>query len=116
MTVGTLTGGPLLPAIPEMWLAASACLILLCDVYFRADHRRGLTATLTMVALTVGVALTSQYGLSMQRILLFNGLYVDDPLAGFRQREIATRAARILIVFKRFQVDLRTANHSEKQG
>ena len=83
MTVGTLTGGPLLPAIPEMWLAASACLILLCDVYFRADHRRGLTATLTMVALTVGVALTSQYGLSMQRILLFNGLYVDDPLAGF---------------------------------
>jgi NADH-quinone oxidoreductase subunit N len=82
MTVGTLTGGPFLPAIPEIWLAGSACVILLCDVYFGAG-RRGLTATLTMVALTVGVALTSQYGLSMQRILLFHDLYVDDPLAGF---------------------------------
>ena len=82
MTVGTLTGGPFLPAIPEIWLAGSACVILLCDVYFGAG-RRGLTATLTMVALAVGVALTSQYGLSMQRILLFHDLYVDDPLAGF---------------------------------
>jgi NADH-quinone oxidoreductase subunit N len=82
MTAATLTGGPFLPAIPEIWLAGSACVILLCDVYFGAG-RRGLTATLTMVALTVGVALTSQYGLSMQRILLFHNLYVDDPLAGF---------------------------------
>jgi NADH-quinone oxidoreductase subunit N len=87
MTSGTLTGGmlaagPLLPAIPEIWLAGSACLILLCDVYFGAG-RRGVTATLTMLALTVGVALTSQYGISMQRILLFNELYVDDALAGF---------------------------------
>jgi NADH-quinone oxidoreductase subunit N len=82
MTAATLTGGPFLPAIPEIWLVGSACVILLCDVYFGAG-RRGLTATLTMVALTIGVALTSQYGLSMQRILLFHNLYVDDPLAGF---------------------------------
>jgi NADH-quinone oxidoreductase subunit N len=82
MTGGTPTGGPFLLAIPEIWLAGSACVILLCDVYFGAG-RRGLTATLTMVALTVGVALTSQYGLSMQRVLLFHDLYVNDPLAGF---------------------------------
>src|ERR1700686_3908116 len=81
MTSG-LTSGPLLLAIPEIWLASSACLILLCDVYFGAS-RRGLSATLTMLALTVGVALTGQYGLSMQRILLFNGMYVVDALAGF---------------------------------
>jgi NADH-quinone oxidoreductase subunit N len=77
-----MNSGPLSLAIPEISLAASACLILLIDVYFGAG-RRGLTATLTMVALTVGVALTSQYGLTTQRFLLFNGLYVADPLAGF---------------------------------
>ena len=82
MMPAALSGGPLALAIPEISLAISACLILLCDVYFGAG-RRGLTATLTMLALTIGVALTSQYGLSPQRVLLFNGLYVADPLAGF---------------------------------
>ena len=80
--MGGLTAGALSPAIPEISLAISACLILLCDVYFGAG-RRGLTATLTMVALTIGVALTSQYGISLERTLLFRGLYVADPLAGF---------------------------------
>jgi len=69
-------------AIPEISLAVAACLILLFDVYFGAG-RRGLTATLTMVALTIGVALTSQYGITSDRIVLFNGLYVVDPVAGF---------------------------------
>lgn len=82
MMPGALPSGPLALAIPEMWLAGSACLILLCDVYF-GSTRRSLTATLTMLALTIGVALTGQYGLSTQRFLLFNGLYVADPLAGF---------------------------------
>ena len=77
-----LPAGELTLAIPEISLAVSACLILLCDVYFSAG-RRGLTLTLTMLALTVGVALTSQYGLTTQRVLLFNGLYVADPVAGF---------------------------------
>jgi NADH-quinone oxidoreductase subunit N len=72
----------MLLAIPEISLAISACLILLYDVYFGAG-RRGLTATLTMLALTIGVALTSRYGLSVHRVLLFDGLYVADPLSGF---------------------------------
>jgi len=72
----------MLLAIPEISLAISACLILLCDVYFGAG-RRGLSATLTMLALTIGVALTSRYGLSVHRVLLFDGLYVADPLSGF---------------------------------
>jgi len=82
MMPGALPSGPLALAIPEMWLASSACLILLCDVYF-GSTRRSLTATLTMLALTIGVGLTGQYGLTTQRFLLFNGLYVADSLAGF---------------------------------
>jgi NADH-quinone oxidoreductase subunit N len=82
LAAGAWSAGSLSLAIPEIALAVSACLILLCDVYFGAG-RRGLTATLTMLALTIGVALTSRYGLSLHRALLFNGLYVADPLSGF---------------------------------
>jgi len=81
----TMTAMPLSTmtlAVPEIWLAFSACVILLIDVYLGAN-RRWLTAFLTMLALTVGVVLTSQFGISMQRELLFDGLYVTDPLAGF---------------------------------
>ncbi|MGH8212630.1 MAG: hypothetical protein ACREPP_05300, partial [Rhodanobacteraceae bacterium] len=77
-----MTLGPVILAMPEFVLASSACLILLCDVYF-GSRVRALTPTLTMLALTIGVALTGEYGLSMQRVLLFDGLYVVDPLAGF---------------------------------
>jgi NADH-quinone oxidoreductase subunit N len=77
-----MTLGPIILAMPEFVLASAACLILLCDVYF-GSRVRALTPTLTMLALTIGVALTGQYGLSMQRVLLFDGLYVVDPLAGF---------------------------------
>jgi NADH-quinone oxidoreductase subunit N len=74
--------GSMTLAVPEIWLATSACLVLLLDVYL-GSSRRGLTATLTMLALVVGVALTSQYGMSAQREVLFDGLYVTDQLAGF---------------------------------
>jgi len=77
----TMTTTSFLPAIPEITLAVAACLILLVDVY-GGSARRGLTATLTMLALLVGVLLTSRFGI-VPRTLLFNGLYVADPLAGF---------------------------------
>ena len=70
------------PAVPEVWLALSACVILLVDVY-GGNKRRGVTATVTMLALLLGVVLTSRYGMAMQRQLLFNGLYVADALGTF---------------------------------
>jgi NADH-quinone oxidoreductase subunit N len=73
----------MLLALPEIWLAISACVVLLIDVYYRRGSARHLTATMTMLAL-VGVAiLTMRYGVVTHRTLLFNGLYVADPLAGF---------------------------------
>jgi NADH-quinone oxidoreductase subunit N len=70
------------PAVPEIWLALSACLILMVDVY-GGDKRRGLTATLTMLALLVGVVLSSSFGMILQRTVLFNGMYVADGLGTF---------------------------------
>jgi NADH-quinone oxidoreductase subunit N len=82
MMTSPASADSMLVALPEITLAASACAILLIDVY--AGHvRRGLTATLTMLALLLGVVVTSQFGLVTHRTLLFDGLYVADPLGEF---------------------------------
>jgi NADH-quinone oxidoreductase subunit N len=68
------------PAIAEIWLVCAICVLLLIEV-FAGVHRRGLTATLTLVALAVGAALLMRYGQAPQRTLLFNGTYVADELS-----------------------------------
>jgi NADH-quinone oxidoreductase subunit N len=68
------------PAVAEMWLVCSICIILLVDV-FTGDKRRGLTSTLTLLALVVGAALTVRYGYVVQRTVLFQGMYVADELS-----------------------------------
>jgi NADH-quinone oxidoreductase subunit N len=75
-------GGSILPALPEMTLAAAACLVLLADVY-GASARRGVTPFLAMLGLLASAFATLRYGLVMHRTLLFDGLYVTDPLATF---------------------------------
>jgi NADH-quinone oxidoreductase subunit N len=82
LSLPDLPVGAMWPAIPEAWLATSACLILLVDAY-GGHKRRGVTATLTMFALLIGVVLTSQFGMVLQRQLLFSGLYVADGLGTF---------------------------------
>jgi NADH-quinone oxidoreductase subunit N len=67
------------PAVAEIWLVCAICVLLLIEV-FAGVHRRGLTATLTLVALAVGAALLVRYGQVPQRTLLFNGTYVADEL------------------------------------
>ncbi|MGA8707465.1 MAG: NADH-quinone oxidoreductase subunit N, partial [Steroidobacteraceae bacterium] len=75
-------GSATYPAIPEIWLAASACLILMIDVYGGHRHR-GVTATATMLALLIGAVLISMFGMVMTRTLLFHGLFVADALGTF---------------------------------
>ena len=70
----------LAPAIAEIWLVAAICTVLLVDV-FAGERRRGLTPTLTLLALALGAALTVRYGEVARRTLLFDGLYVADELA-----------------------------------
>ncbi len=70
----------LAPAVGEIWLVAAICIVLLTDV-FAGERRRGLTPTLTLLALALGAALTVQYGQVSGRLLLFDGMYVADELA-----------------------------------
>ncbi len=53
MMTPAASANSVLAALPEISLAVSACLILLIDVY-AGSARRGLTATLTMLALLLG--------------------------------------------------------------
>jgi NADH-quinone oxidoreductase subunit N len=80
------------PATPEIWLAFSACFILLAEV-FAGDTRRGLAPGLTLAALVIGAALTALYaGVDTPRVL-FDGLYIADALA------YALKLAGFLVVF-----------------
>ncbi len=68
------------PAIPEIYLTVVICVILLVEV-FAGERRHGLTATLTLLALAVGAALTATYGHTSGRTTLFHGMFVADELA-----------------------------------
>jgi len=75
-----MSSSDILPAIPEIYLVAAICVILLVDA-FAGEGRRRLTGTLTLVALAVGAALTVLYAAVPQRTILFDGMYVADELA-----------------------------------
>src|SRR5882672_513448 len=75
-----MTWQSIAPAIPEIYLVAAICALLLVDV-FAGQTRRGLTPTLTLIALAVGAALTVMYANVTQRTILFDGMYVADELA-----------------------------------
>ena len=75
----TLTWASVAPAISEIYLTVAICGILLVDV-FAGGNRKGLTATLSLIALAAGAALTASYGHVEARTTLFGGMYVADEL------------------------------------
>lgn len=67
-------------ATPEIFLAAAICVVLLFEAFFGARHR-GATATLTLLVLVIGAALTVAFADVSHSVTLFHGMYVADPLA-----------------------------------
>ena len=57
MTDNPMTWSSLAPAMPEICLVVAICAILLIDV-FAGEKRRGLTSTLTLLAIALSAALT----------------------------------------------------------
>jgi NADH-quinone oxidoreductase subunit N len=76
----SMTWAELQPAIPEIYLTAAICVLLLADV-FAGDKRRGLAPTLTLFILVIGAFVTVQFGNVTERVLVFSESYVADPLA-----------------------------------
>jgi NADH-quinone oxidoreductase subunit N len=67
-------------AIPEIYLTAAICLVLLFEAFVGA-RRPGATGTLTLLVLVIGAALTVVFADVTHRVVLFDGSYVADPLA-----------------------------------
>ena len=80
MDLTLFTPASLAPAVAEIWLVCAICALLLVEV-FAGVKRPGLTATLTLVALAVGAALTVRYGQVPHRVLLFDRTFVADELS-----------------------------------
>lgn len=75
----TFTWSGVAPALPEIYLAAAICVLLMVEVFF-GERRRGLTGTLTLLAIAGGAALTLACAQVDARVTLFSGMYVADPL------------------------------------
>jgi NADH-quinone oxidoreductase subunit N len=93
------------PAVAEIWLAAAACLILLVEV-FAGERRRGLTFTLTLLALAVGAALLVGFGQVARPTLLFAGMYVADEL-GFALKLAAFLVVAVALLYSRAYLENR---------
>jgi len=67
------------PVLPEMFLLAAACLILVVDL-FLTDRTRLLTYGLSLATLIGAVALT-QYAAGPEREIILDGSFVRDPMS-----------------------------------
>src|SRR5580698_10098340 len=76
----TMTWASVAPAVGEIFLTFAICAVLMIDV-FAGEKRRGLTGTVTLVALAATAALLVAVGSVGARVVLFDGLYVADPVA-----------------------------------
>ena len=70
---------PLLPAAPELFLLALACMILLADL-FVSDARRAVTYWLTQAALA-GCFLITYLTAAVEPVTTFSDMFVDDLMA-----------------------------------
>jgi NADH-quinone oxidoreductase subunit N len=79
MNDAVMTLASLRPAVAEIALGIAICVVLMADVFFAAP-RRQLTPVLTLIALAICAWLTVTVGAVTERTVLFDGLYVADPL------------------------------------
>jgi NADH-quinone oxidoreductase subunit N len=66
-------------ALPEIYLTAALCVVLLFDLFF-AEKNPGRTATFTLLVLLVGAVLASRQVISERQVVL-GGMYVVDRLS-----------------------------------
>jgi NADH-quinone oxidoreductase subunit N len=101
----TLTWQSVAPAVAEIYLVVAICAILLFDV-FAGEKRRGLTSTLTLLALVMGAALTAHFGHVTSHRLLFNDLYVADEL-GYVLKMVGFLVVAVVLLYSRTYLENR---------
>ncbi|MGH8324231.1 MAG: NADH-quinone oxidoreductase subunit N, partial [Steroidobacteraceae bacterium] len=111
MTDTIITWSSVAPAIAEIYLVAAICVVLLVDV-FAGEKRRGLTSTVTLLALAVGAALTVIYGRISHHAILFDGMYVADEL-GYVLKLAAFLVVAVVLLYSRSYLENRNILRGE---
>ena len=101
----TLTWHSVAPAVAEIYLVAAICAILLIDV-FAGEQHRGLTPTLTLLALAVGAGLTAYVGRVSTHHVLFDGMYVADEL-GYVLKLVGFLVVAVVLLYSRTYLENR---------
>ena len=87
-------------AIPEMFLLALACTVLVVDVYLK-DTSRHVTYMLSQAGLIVTLLLISEYT-PQTRELAFNGLFVSDMLSMVLKYSVVLLVALVFVYSRRY--------------
>jgi len=94
---------------PELLIVAAACLLLLVDLFVTSN--RMVSYFITMLTLVVAVWLTSRFGVST-RTVVFNGMFVLDPMASVL-KIFAYGATAVSLVYSRDYLQARGLFKSE---
>src|SRR5258708_29512349 len=88
------------PALPEIFLAASAMLLLLIGVFQREDHAAREVSWLAVIVLLIAIALVATFGFERQVGLY--GLFVTDGFGVFMKILVLSGAALSIVMSLRF--------------
>jgi NADH-quinone oxidoreductase subunit N len=80
MPEAAMTSAEYLLALPEIYLTAAVCVLLMVEVIW-GEKRPGLTRTLAFISLVIGGVLTALFVHAPERTVIFSGTYVADELA-----------------------------------
>ena len=111
MSDTTMTWASVAPAIGEIFLGFAICAVLMIDV-FAGEKRRGLTPTITLLALAITAALLVGVGQVSGRVVLFDGLYVADPV-GFVLKLAALLFVAVTLLYSRSHMSQRGTARGE---
>ncbi len=87
-------------AIPELFLLALVCTVLMVDVFLK-DDRRNVTYVLSQLGLIVTLVLISLQA-PQSRELAFNGLFVNDFLATVLKYSVVLLVAVVFVYSRRY--------------
>jgi len=94
-------------AVPEMFMLALACTVLVVDVYLK-DESRNMTYVLSQLGLLITlvlIALQTPPGGEWSRELAFNGLFVNDMLATVLKFAVVLLVAIVFVYSRRYLQD-----------
>ena len=92
-----------MPAMPEIFLLAMICTILIIDLFLK-DESRGATYVLSIIAL-ISTAFLSFSNFSMESITTFNGSFILDPMASILKIAISIVVVAVFIYAKDYLKD-----------